>query len=113
MNWISLTKPEQIHAILKESEEKPVLIFKHSTACSISSTAKGRLERQWPEAELPEVSAYYLDLLSNRGISNQIAEVFEVPHQSPQLLLIQDGECLFHASHMGINLTDIKRKLAA
>jgi bacillithiol system protein YtxJ len=113
MNWITLNQPEQLEDILQESKEKPVLIFKHSTTCSISAAAKGRVERQWNESDMQGVRVYYLDLLSNRSISNQIANQFAVPHQSPQVLLIKDGACRYHASHMGINLNDIRQKLAA
>lgn len=113
MNWIALTKPEQVHELIKESNESPVVIFKHSTSCSISATAKGRVERQWPDIGLEGVKAYYLDLLSHRSVSNLIADQLEVPHQSPQLLLLQDGDCVYHASHLSINLNEVKRKLAA
>jgi bacillithiol system protein YtxJ len=113
MNWKSITKPEQLKDLIAESTENPVVIFKHSTSCSISATAKGRVERQWEEAGLQDVTPYFLDLLSFRSISNQIADQFDVTHQSPQLLLIQDGECVYHASHLGINLNEVKRKLAA
>lgn len=111
MKWIPLTKPEQVQELIEESKEKPVVIFKHSTSCSISATARSRVERQWDEAGLENVQPYYLDLLSYRPISNQIAHQFDVTHQSPQLLLIQDGACRYHASHLGINLTEIKKKL--
>ena len=113
MNWIALTKPEQVHNLLKESNEGPVMIFKHSTACSISATAKNRVERQWAEAGLEDVKAYYLDLLAHRSVSNLIADQLGVRHQSPQLLLLQDGDCVYHASHLGINLNEVKQKLAA
>lgn len=113
MNWIALTKPEQIEELKKESSENPVIVFKHSTACSISATAKNRVERQWEEAGLKDVRPYYLDLLSYRSISNRLADQFDVTHQSPQLLVIQDGTCVYHASHLSINLSEVKRKLVA
>ncbi|RTQ45821.1 bacillithiol system redox-active protein YtxJ [Hymenobacter gummosus] len=113
MQWTPLTQLEQLTDIVRESAEHPVVIFKHSTSCSISAMAKTRLERQWADAGLTDVKAYYLDLLRYRPISNQIAEQFGVRHQSPQLLLIQDGECSYDASHMSIQLGDVKKKVAA
>ncbi|MCC3156517.1 bacillithiol system redox-active protein YtxJ [Hymenobacter sp. 15J16-1T3B] len=113
MQWTPLTQPEQLADIVRESAEHPVVIFKHSTSCSISAMAKSRLERQWSDAGLQEVKIYYLDLLRYRPISNQIAEQFGVQHQSPQLLLIQDGECSYDASHMSIQLGEVKKKVAA
>ncbi|MGI4869950.1 MAG: bacillithiol system redox-active protein YtxJ [Janthinobacterium lividum] len=106
-SWIPLTEPEQLRAIAQESHTHPVLIFKHSTSCSISAMAKAKLERQWPDASLPaDTPLYYLDLLRFRPLSAQIATEFKVQHESPQLLLIQDGECRYHASHMGIRLSE-------
>ncbi len=109
MQWQSLTKSEQIEQIKEESKNQPVVIFKHSTSCSISGTAKSRLERQWPTADLQNVKPYYLDLLSYRSISGQVAEVFGVRHESPQLLLIKDGACQYHGSHLGISLPEVKK----
>ncbi|ALD22370.1 bacillithiol system redox-active protein YtxJ [Hymenobacter sp. DG25A] len=110
-SWIQLTQPEQLVDIVRESEEQTVLIFKHSTSCSISAAAKSRLERQWADAGLSNVKMYYLDLLRFRPISNEIAEKFGVRHESPQLLLIKQGECRYDASHMGIRLSDVQSQL--
>lgn len=110
-SWIQLTQPEQLVDIVRESEEQTVLIFKHSTTCSISAAAKSRLERQWADAGLQNVKLYYLDLLRFRPISNEIAEKFGVRHESPQLLLIKQGECRYDASHMGIRLSDVQSQL--
>jgi bacillithiol system protein YtxJ len=110
-SWIQLTQPEQLVDIVRESEEQTVLIFKHSTSCSISAAAKSRLERQWADAGLSNVKLYYLDLLRFRPISNEIAEKFGVRHESPQLLLIKQGECRYDASHMGIRLSDVQSQL--
>lgn len=111
--WQKLDKQEQIEKLAEESKTKPVVIFKHSTICSISSTAKNRLERQWQEAGLQDVQPYYLDLLAFRPVSNEIADFFHVRHESPQLLLIQDGVCTYNASHLGINLGEVKKRVTA
>jgi bacillithiol system protein YtxJ len=112
INWNTLTQQNQIQDIIAESEEAPVVIFKHSTSCSISATAKSRLERQWATAGLEGVKPYYLDLLAYRPISNLIAQTFAVEHQSPQLLLIKEGVCQYDASHLGINLGEVKKNIA-
>ncbi|MFB9863266.1 bacillithiol system redox-active protein YtxJ [Rufibacter immobilis] len=109
MQWHPITNAEQIEQIKEESKERPVVIFKHSTQCSISATAKSRLERQWDDAGLNAVKPYYLDLLSYRPVSNEIAQSFNVRHESPQLLLIKDGQCQYHGSHLGINLQEVKK----
>lgn len=112
--WLPLTQPEQLTDLVRESHERPVLIFKHSTTCSISAAAKAKLERQWADAGLPaDTALYYLDLLRYRPLSGEIAERFGIRHESPQLLLIQNGECTYDASHMSIRLTDVKSAVAA
>jgi len=113
MNWHPLNNTEQLDKILEESKHTPIVIFKHSTSCSISSTAKSRLERQWDGKGLDHVKPYYLDLLAYRPVSNEIAEVLDVRHESPQLLLVQDGMCVYNASHLSINLDEVKKKVAA
>lgn len=100
MNWINLTNIDQINEIIELSQQEPVLIFKHSTRCSISSTALNRLERAW---NLENSKAYYLDLISYRPISLEIANRFDVEHQSPQVLIIKNGECVYHESHWDIS----------
>ena len=109
--WLPLTDSEQIIALAQASHTQPVLIFKHSTTCSISAAAKGKIDRQWADSGLADVPIYYLDLLRFRPLSAQIAEQFGIRHESPQLLLIQAGECRYDASHMGIRLSDVCAKV--
>lgn len=112
MNWNKLTKADTLQDIQdKISHEQPVLIFKHSTRCSVSSMALDRLERKWDEQEMQEVEPYFLDLIANRDISNKIAELFGVPHQSPQVLIIKNGKAIYDNSHMGISYQDIKQNV--
>lgn len=108
MNWSLLYTEAQLELIKSQSFEKPILIFKHSTRCSISIMAKNRLER----AAQPEgLDCYYLDLLAYRPISNKIAEDYSVYHESPQVLLIKNGECVYVESHNGIDMSDIAAQL--
>lgn len=106
--WLPLTDAAQVAALADESRQHPVIVFKHSTTCSISAAAKAKIERQWAASGLDGVPIYYLDLLRFRPLSAQIAEQFGVQHESPQLLLIQNGEATFNASHMGIRLDAVK-----
>jgi bacillithiol system protein YtxJ len=112
MNWNKLDKNEILDQIIEESKAKPVIIFKHSTSCSISAMALNRLERSWNDADMNGVKPYYLDLIAYRGISNAIAEKFGVMHQSPQVLVIKNGECVHDDSHMGINYQSLKSEFA-
>ena len=95
---------EQLDEIVLSSSQKPQLIFKHSTRCSISMVVKSRLEK----SEAPEnIDFYYLDLLNYRDISNQIASKYNVHHESPQVLLIVNGECVYDEAQMGITMDEI------
>jgi len=107
MNWIKLNSEDQLNEIREKSTGRPQLIFKHSTRCSTSALVKSRLERNQPPSS---IDFYYLDLISYRPISNQIAETFRVHHESPQVLLIRDGKCVYEESHMGITMDEIIEK---
>lgn len=111
MNWIKLNHPRQLEELLQESNTKPVLIFKHSTRCSISRTALDRLERNWNAGEVGHVASYFLDLISFRDISNQIQELFHVEHESPQVLIIDKGKAVYHSSHLAIEYNQLRGKL--
>jgi bacillithiol system protein YtxJ len=103
MNWISLTSADQLNEI--KNHEGYSLIFKHSTRCSISMMAKRRFELDWED--LPEdMPLYFLDLISYRDLSAQVAQLFHVHHESPQLLLIKDGECVLDQSHGAISVEE-------
>ncbi len=104
MNWINLNDIDQLASIREASFNKPQLIFKHSTTCSISKMAFSRFER----AEAPDaIDFYYLDLLNYRNISAAVAETFQVHHESPQVVLIKNGECIYDESHYGIMMDEV------
>jgi bacillithiol system protein YtxJ len=111
MKWEEITSLEQINTLIKNSENQPVVIYKHSTRCGISSMTIDRLERAWKDEEMQGVKPYFLNLISYRDISQAIADTFGIRHESPQLLLIKDGECTFHASHMGISYQALKNQV--
>jgi bacillithiol system protein YtxJ len=109
MSWIRLTSSHQLEEIRQLSESVPQVIFKHSTRCSISSMVQNRLER----SGLPlGIQFYHLDLLAYRNLSDQIAADFKVDHQSPQVLLIRNGECVYEESHKGISMNELVEQVA-
>ena len=109
MNWILLESAEQLNEI--KQKEGYSIIFKHSTRCSISLMAKRRFELDWDNlpADMP---LYFLDLIQHRDISSQVAQVFNVHHESPQLLLIKDGECILDQSHGEISVEETLSEIA-
>ncbi|MBK7410765.1 MAG: bacillithiol system redox-active protein YtxJ [Saprospirales bacterium] len=110
MNWIDLQTTPQVEEIVERSRKIPCILFKHSTRCSISTVAKYRLEGDW---DLPNEAAelYFLDLIAHRDVSNYIAEKFQVYHESPQVLVIRDGECVLDVSHLDITVPELRECL--
>lgn len=109
--WKVLSQTDEWQMIKEHSYERPAAIFKHSTSCGISNMAKFQLERGW-DIDSDNLSFYYLDLLSNRNLSNQVAEELGIVHQSPQLILLRDGKAVFNTSHHGVHLSGLKKALA-
>ncbi|MFL5774621.1 MAG: bacillithiol system redox-active protein YtxJ [Flavisolibacter sp.] len=110
MHWIHLTEEEQLKHIISKSQLRPQVIFKHSTRCSISAVALQRLQKT---SQPSDIDFYFLDLIANRDLSNKVATVFKVQHESPQVLIIRDGECIYDESHMGISMAEIVEHLHA
>ena len=110
MNWKTLDTMPQLVQLKADSFQKPVIIFKHSTTCGISAFAKHKLESNWDFTET-DFDFYYLDLLSYRPISNQVAEDFGVVHQSPQIIVIKDGQAIYNTSHHQISTDAIRKSL--
>ncbi|MBL4651831.1 MAG: bacillithiol system redox-active protein YtxJ [Flavobacteriales bacterium] len=113
MNWKPLTSVNQIPTLIQESKSESnsgILIFKHSTRCSVSFLAKKNIESDW-NINSETLPTYYLDLIQYRGVSNQLAETFDVMHESPQILLIADGICRYFASHSQISVKEIENQI--
>lgn len=109
VNWTELTDIAQLSEVTAISNEKPVVIFKHSTRCSISRMALKQFEREYDLNY--SVAAYFLDLIAHRDISNEIASRFNVYHESPQLILIRDGKAVYDVSHSDIDAVALKEKI--
>ena len=111
MNWITLKSPDQLEALRAESKNQTIVIFKHSTRCSISSMSLDRLLRNWKQGDEEKVEPYYLDLISFRALSDQIEDEFGVEHASPQVILVKDGKAVYDNSHFGISYSEIFSKI--
>jgi bacillithiol system protein YtxJ len=105
MNWILLEDENQLDQIIVASNTTPQVIFKHSTRCGTSKMIKTRLERN----DNPSgINFYLVDLFKYRSISNKIASVFNVMHESPQILVINNGNCIYDESHSAIVFDEIE-----
>ncbi len=107
VGWRQLTDLGQLNEIIAESADKPVIIFKHSTRCSVSRMVLKQFENEFDLHE--KITPYFLDLLEHRDISNEIASRFVVFHQSPQLIVIKDGNAIFNDSHGSIDAGKLKQ----
>ena len=109
VRWIKLETELQMEEIKSNSNQKLQLIFKHSTRCIISKMALKQFEKEYDFAD--QMDLYLLDLLQNRDISNQIATNYDIQHQSPQLILIQNSKVIYNVSHENIEASTLKNYL--
>lgn len=106
--WIPLNDLKQIDYIKQKSSIKTQVIFKHSTRCGISSMVQRQFIEDYNFSE-KELDLYYLDILNYRQISDEVGYAFQLIHESPQLLVIKNGELVAHASHGQVNQVDLNR----
>jgi bacillithiol system protein YtxJ len=107
-DWIELKDVSQVEAILARNTDAPIILFKHSTACSVSAKAFDHLKSNYKLTKRP-VLFYYLDLLSHRDVSNWIEQKTGVKHHSPQVIVWHNGKVLYTATHQEINWKEIHR----
>ena len=108
--WKELIRPEEVALLIEQSKNKPVGIFKHSIRCGISSMVKHQLEGHW-DLSTEEIDFYYLDLITHRPTSNEVAQLTGVTHQSPQVIVLKDGKVVHHSSHHSISVDYIKQAI--
>jgi bacillithiol system protein YtxJ len=108
MPWIELKSVQQLHDIYNAPSDKLKVFFKHSTRCSISSMALRNFQAEW-NVNNDCADLYYLDLISFRDVSNEIAQLTGVPHQSPQAIVLKDKHVKYHESHSHIDASDIQK----
>ena len=108
VKFFTLDKMEQFDEIDLISQTKPVVIFKHSTRCSISRMALKQFETEFNFPK-EKIDWYLLDLLNHRDLSNEIASRYNVVHQSPQIVVIRNGKAVFNESHDSISAEDLKQ----
>lgn len=110
--WEVISDASQVEQIIEVSREKPQLIYKHSHRCSVCFVAKGTLE-QASEKILQHADMYFVNVVNSREASNTIASELDVRHESPQAILVVDGEVVWHGSHGNINEKPILEQITA
>lgn len=104
--WKKIETEEDLAKAIEHSHHHKIAIFKHSTSCFISRTVLKNFEKE-VEGSDEELELYYLDLLAHRPLSNKIAADLEIRHESPQLIVIENGKPVNSASHQDISLSQI------
>lgn len=97
-DWHTLTEKAALDQVLEESFEKPQLLFKHSTRCSVSLFARLELEKYRQEIE-KHAGMHLIDVIASRDVSRYAADKLDIAHESPQAILIAGGEVVWHDSH--------------
>ncbi|MFM8995044.1 MAG: bacillithiol system redox-active protein YtxJ [Bacteroidota bacterium] len=111
-HWKTLEQLPQLDAIHEQSFGKPQVLFKHSTRCSISTMALNRLMRLASDF-YQQADFYYLDLIAHRNVSAAIAERYHVHHESPQVIILKQGDATYDASHMEIAVAELMSEVNA
>jgi bacillithiol system protein YtxJ len=106
---LELGQDQDFEELLEQSKTDPVLIFKHSTQCSIS----GHIHADFVDFEEnnPDLRCGLVLVVENRRLSNAISQHFGIRHESPQALLIKDGRVVWHASHWSITAESLRQAL--
>lgn len=104
MEYKILNEINQLSEIDIQSNSKIQIIYKHSTQCSVSYFANKNLLKEMKDINSNTSDIYYLDLITYRNISNAISTRYGIRHESPQLLIIKDGKCIYDASHSDVLL---------
>ena len=104
--WKKIETQKDLDLAVEKSFQQKVLIFKHSTRCFISKTVLRSFEKQMDNSDKNQ-SYYFLDLIAHRDISNEIENRFNITHQSPQLIGLENGKAFYNASHQSIDLDQI------
>lgn len=110
--WKHLEQVALLDAITEQSFSKPQVLFKHSTRCSISTMAMNRLLRL-EDAFYQQADFYYLDLIAHRDVSAAIAERYHVHHESPQVVILKQGDATYDASHSEISVAKLTSEINA
>ena len=90
--------------LITDSKNKPILIFKHSNACGISSAAYRELEKLEDQVNVLEVQ-------SARDVSRELSDLTGIRHETPQVIVFKDGKAVWNASHFEVKAGAVRKAL--
>ena len=105
-NFTEINSTEELDALFQKSNEKPVVLFKHSTTCPISAGV-------YQEISNADANINLVVVQHARNVSTAIAEKTGIRHESPQAIILKDGKPVYHASHYDVTAADVEKMLQA
>ena len=105
-NLVELNTLDKLQAAIEESRIRPVLLFKHSSSCGISAGV-------FRDVKMVDADVNIVVVQTDRDISNEIERQTGIKHESPQAIVLKNGEPVYHASHYDITLEDLREHLTA
>lgn len=109
--WYVPESPVEIDQLFNSENNELVILYKHSYRCSVCNFSKSRVEANIEE-QSQKARFVFIDVIKNRSVSDRIAELSGISHQSPQLLIVQNGRVIQHASHGEISSDMIAETVA-
>jgi bacillithiol system protein YtxJ len=103
-SFFKINNKEALDKLITDSKSKPVVIFKHSTACGISSAAYREMEKFDGQVNLVEVQ-------SARDVSRELADLTGIRHETPQVIVLKDGKAVWNASHFDVKAGAVLKAL--
>jgi bacillithiol system protein YtxJ len=103
-SFARISDRESLECLLKNSNERPVVVFKHSNSCPISSAAYREMEKLDGEVNLLEVQ-------TARDVSREFATITGIQHESPQVIVLRDGKAVWNASHCDVKASAVGEAL--
>ncbi|GIO38678.1 hypothetical protein J41TS12_35390 [Paenibacillus antibioticophila] len=110
--WKRIVSKEELSALLTRSAEQPVLLFKHSTRCPISAGAYREAEAYLSQKPNAQVTYGLIYVVEDREISNEAADRLRVKHESPQAILVKNGQAVWNTSHSRITADALEEVLS-
>ncbi|PSQ92738.1 MAG: bacillithiol system redox-active protein YtxJ [Bacteroidetes bacterium SW_4_67_19] len=102
-----LATEDDLQDALRHSDDEPVVFYKHSSTCPISAQAEDEMKSLLSNSGAPPV--YELVVQESRDMSDRIAEHFSIRHETPQAIVVSDGEPVFNASHHDVTAASVRQ----
>ena len=103
-NFIELNSNEELDQLFEQSNDKPVVLFKHSLTCPISAGVHQEISNA-------DADVHVVIMQHARNVSNEIAERTGIRHESPQAIVLKNGKPVYHASHYDVTASDVESNI--